>query len=92
MKKGELSNFNKAVLMDDKTAVETSSRNPYLMIFIGKDSGKRHKLKPGIVTIGGRSPKADITIEDDRISRIHCQIKRSNGTITVEDKGSKNGT
>ena len=65
MKKGELSNFNKAVLMDDKTAVETSSCNPYLMIFIGKD---------------------------DRISRIHCEIKRSNGTITVEDKGSKNGT
>ena len=92
MKKGELSNFNKAVLMDDKTAVETSSCNPYLMIFIGKDSGKRHRLKPGIVTIGGRSHKADITIEDDRISSIHCEIKRSNGTITVEDKGSKNGT
>jgi diguanylate cyclase (GGDEF)-like protein len=91
MQKSELSNLGETLLMDEDADIKVSSRNPYLVIFIGKDSGKRHKLKPGIITIG-RSPEADITIEDERISRIHCEIKCSNGTITVEDKGSKNGT
>jgi len=91
MQKSELSNLGETLLMDEDADIKVSSRDPYLVIFIGKDSGKRHKLKPGIITIG-RSPEADITIDDDRISRIHCAIKWSNGSITVEDKGSKNGT
>ncbi|MGI9569743.1 MAG: diguanylate cyclase [Desulfobulbia bacterium] len=91
MKENEVSNFNKTILMDDDTAIENSFRNPYMIIFIGKDSGKRHKIKPGITTIG-RSPQADITIDDNRISRIHCEIKWSDGTITIEDKESRNGT
>jgi diguanylate cyclase (GGDEF)-like protein len=77
--------------MDDDADIKASCRDPYLVIFIGKDSGKRHKLKPGIITIG-RSPQADITIDDDCISRIHCATKWSDGTITIEDKGSRNGT
>ena len=91
MKKSEHSNFNETILMDDDQAIEISVRNPYLIIFIGKDSGKRHKLKSGTITIG-RSPQADITIDDDRISRIHCEIKWSDGIITIEDKESRNGT
>ena len=91
MQKSELSNLGETLLIDEDADIKVSSRNPYLVIFIGKDSGKRHKLKPGIITIG-RSPEADITIDDERISRIHCEIKCSNVTITVEDKGSKNGT
>ena len=91
MQKSELSNLNETLLMDDDADIKASSRDPYLVIFIGKDSGKRHKLKAGIITIG-RSPQADITIDDDRISRVHCAIKWSDGTLTVEDKESRNGT
>ncbi len=91
MQKSELSNLNETLLMDDDADINASSRDPYLVIFIGKDSGKRHKLKAGIITIG-RSPQADITIDDDRISRVHCAFKCSDGTITVEDKESRNGT
>lgn len=91
MQKSELSNLSETLLMDDDADIKASSRDPYLVIFIGKDSGKRHKLKPGTMTIG-RSPQADISLDDDRISRIHCAIKWSDGTITIEDKGSKNGT
>jgi diguanylate cyclase (GGDEF)-like protein len=91
MQKSELSNLSETLLMDDDADIKASSRDPYLVIFIGKDSGKRHKLKAGIITIG-RSPQADITIDDDRISRVHCAIKWSEGTITIEDKGSRNGT
>jgi diguanylate cyclase (GGDEF)-like protein len=91
MQKSELSNLSETLLMDDDEDIKASSRDPYLIIFIGKDSGKRHKLKAGIITIG-RSPQADITIDDDRISRVHCALKWSDGTLTVEDKGSRNGT
>ena len=91
MQKSELSNLSETLLMDDDADIKASSRDPYLVIFIGKDSGKRRKLKAGIITIG-RSPQADITIDDDRISRVHCAIKWSEGTITIEDKGSTNGT
>ena len=91
MQKSEVSNLSATLLMDDDADIKASSRYPYLVIFIGKDSGKRHKLKAGTMTIG-RSPEADISLDDDRISRIHCAIKWSDGTITIEDKGSKNGT
>jgi diguanylate cyclase (GGDEF)-like protein len=90
MQKSELSNLSETLLMDNDADIKVSSRDPYLVIFIGKDSGKLHKLKPGIITIG-RSPQAGITIDDERISRIHCAIKWSDGTLTVEDKGSRNG-
>ena len=91
MQKREISDLSETLLMDDDAGIKASSRDPYLVIFIGKDSGKRHKLKPGTMTIG-RSPQADISLDDDRISRIHCAIKWSDNTITIEDKGSRNGT
>jgi diguanylate cyclase (GGDEF)-like protein len=91
MKEGKFLMLNETVRMDDDSEVKSSSRYPFLVVFIGKDSGKRHKLKPGTLSIG-RSPQADITVEDDRVSRIHCQIKWANDIIAIEDKGSKNGT
>ena len=91
MQKSELSNLSETLIMDEDEDIKVSSCDPYLSIFIGKNSGENHKLKPGIITIG-RAPQADITIDDDRISRIHCAIKLSDGTISIEDKGSKNGT
>ncbi len=91
MQKGEFQNLNNTLPMEDDADIKASHRHPYLVIFIGKDKGKRHKLKPGTLTIG-RSPQADIGIDDDRISRIHCEIKWSDGTFTIKDMGSKNGT
>jgi diguanylate cyclase (GGDEF)-like protein len=91
MQKSELSYLSETLIMDDDEDIKVSSCDPYLAIFIGKNSGERHKLKPGIITIG-RAPQADITIDDGRISRIHCTIKLSDGTLSIEDKGSKNGT
>jgi diguanylate cyclase (GGDEF)-like protein len=91
MKKSEFSNLNKTVLIDDDSDIKVSLRHPYLVVFIGNDSGKRHKLKPGTMTIG-RSPRADISLDDDRISGIHCLIKWTDDIIAIEDKGSTNGT
>jgi two-component system cell cycle response regulator len=91
MEQSESKNLNKTVTLDDESQIKSSSRHPYLVIFVGKDSGRRHKLKGSIMTIG-RSPEADITIEDDRISRIHCTIEWIGDTIQIEDNGSTNGT
>jgi len=91
MKEGQLINLAKTVTVDDESLVHFKIRRPYLVIYIGNDSGCRHMLRNGIMTIG-RSPQADITIEDDRISRIHCVIESIGDTFTIEDKGSTNGT
>jgi diguanylate cyclase (GGDEF)-like protein len=65
--------------------------HPYLVVFIGPDSGKRHEIHTGQMTIG-RSPEADIVIDDDRASRIHCILYWNHKTFELEDPGSTNGT
>ncbi len=84
-------NLSKTATIDDEAVVLSEDRHPYLVIYTGNDSGCRYKLNSGFMTIG-RSPEADISIEDERISRIHCVIKLLGHTITIEDKGSTNGT
>ena len=90
MKKRELTNRDKTVIIDLESLLQADQRHPYLVIYIGNDSGRRHKLHRGTMTIG-RSSQADITIEDDRVSRIHCIIEWMGDTIRIDDKGSTNG-
>ena len=90
MKTNKLNDLDKTAVIDDGKDIKTSSGYPYLVIFIGKDSGKRHRLKQGSMSIG-RSSRADITIDDDRISRIHCVIEWIGDNITIQDKASTNG-
>ncbi len=91
MEKSQLNNLAKTTTVEEKSPFHTKDRHPYLVIYIGNNSGCRHKLNSGSTTVG-RSPQADIRIEDERISRIHCIIEWMGDTITIEDKGSTNGT
>ena len=91
MEESQYINLSKTVTFDDEPTVLSEDRHPYLVIYIGNNSGCRHKLNSGFMTIG-RSPEADIRIEDDRISRIHCVVELMDHAITIEDKGSTNGT
>ncbi len=43
------------------------------------------------ITIG-RSPKADVAIEDDKASRLHCGIRWLDNQHLLKDLASKNGT
>lgn len=43
------------------------------------------------ITIG-RSPDADIQLEDDKASRFHCGIRLWDGDYVLKDLKSKNGT
>ncbi len=90
MDERELTNRDKTVIIDRESLLQPDQRHPYLVIYIGHDSGRRHKLHRGTMTIG-RSSQADITIEDDRISRIHCIIEWMGDTIRIDDQGSTNG-
>ena len=85
-----LTNRDKTVIIDSESLLQADQRHPYLVIYIGNDSGHRHKLHRGTMTLG-RSTQADITIEDDRISRIHCIIEWMGDTIRIDDQGSTNG-
>ena len=40
----------------------------------------------------GRSPDADVRLDDRWVSRRHCEIDQINGTLVVRDLGSKHGT
>lgn len=40
----------------------------------------------------GRSPKADIIIDDEKASRMHCGIRWVDDAYVAKDLGSKNGT
>ncbi len=52
---------------------------------------KEVKLEKKPMTIG-RSPKADLVIEDEKASRLHCGIRWQDDEFTVKDLASKNGT
>jgi diguanylate cyclase (GGDEF)-like protein len=90
MERTDILDLSRTEIFDEDTSIQVSERHPYLIIFIGDDGGKRHKLKRGKMTLG-RSPKADITINDQRVSRIHCIIEWVGKSIIIEDKGSTNG-
>ena len=78
-------------LMEDDGNFDFLSRHPYLIVFVGQDSGNRYEIKQGTTTLG-RSSEADISLDDERISRIHCAVEWKGDKIFIEDRGSTNGT
>lgn len=64
---------------------------PVLLVLEGASRGRRLALTPGRYTVG-RAPEADLQVDDERISRIHCRLWVERGRVTLEDCGSRNGT
>jgi predicted component of type VI protein secretion system len=58
-----------------------------------RGSGARHELvlerRPAVI---GRSPDADVCVNDPYVSRRHCEIEQLEGVLVVRDLGSRNGT
>lgn len=61
-----------------------------LEIESGAEPGQRFPVR-GEVTIG-RSPENDVTLNDPQVSRRHARIVLEDGSVTIEDVGSLNGT
>jgi pSer/pThr/pTyr-binding forkhead associated (FHA) protein len=78
-------NLDQTTIIECGSCAQTDHLHPHLIIFSGNNSGRRHKLRRGTTTIG-RSPRTDISINDDRVSRVHCIIEWMGDTITIEDK------
>lgn len=51
---------------------------------------KTHRFGRRILV--GRSPSADLRLEDPRVSRLHARIEMRDDGVYVEDLGSRNGT
>ena len=60
--------------------------------FTDLDGSSREVLLTGRPSITfGRSPEADISIPDTRISRIHAEIRTWDRDLVIKDMGSRNG-
>ncbi|MFB6705091.1 FHA domain-containing protein [Streptomyces sp. NPDC056333] len=63
-----------------------------LVVRRGPNSGSRFLLDSELTT-AGRHPQSDIFLDDVTVSRRHVEFRRSpDGSFTVEDVGSLNGT
>jgi diguanylate cyclase (GGDEF)-like protein len=70
---------------------EVARDHAYVILLTGNDVGRIFRLEEGEHTIG-RSHRADIRLDDDSISRIHCKLCLRAREVDIEDTGSSNGT
>lgn len=71
--------------------VAEAPRPSAALTLVRSDTGRRHPLTGGVVTIG-RSKDRDITIDDNRVSRSHAHVEVRDRTVVIVDEGSSNGT
>ncbi|WP_328582209.1 FtsK/SpoIIIE domain-containing protein [Streptomyces sp. NBC_00370] len=72
--------------------IPTESAPAQLHVVAGPDAGGVHLLHGGQIRIG-RSADADVPLDDPDVSRLHCAVTvADDGTISVADLGSTNGT
>ncbi|WP_049580625.1 FHA domain-containing protein, partial [Streptomyces sp. SBT349] len=63
-----------------------------VLVVSGPDAGGVHLLRGGEARVG-RSAEADVPLDDPDVSRAHCAIELApDGSVTVTDLGSTNGT
>ncbi len=83
--------FDSTIVEDNQNELVKCNKKPYLVVFAGKDRGKRYPIDEKLKFIG-RGQELDIAIDDERISRVHSSIENKNGKIIVTDCSSTNGT
>ncbi|MBU4484599.1 GGDEF domain-containing protein [bacterium] len=93
-----MANEKKKKDIGDKTIVTTiesiglpKNKKAYVIFLSGPLVGKLHLLEEG-ETVLGRGKNANISINDNRISRHHVKINLEGETAIIEDMGSTNGT
>ena len=63
----------------------------YLVVLAGVSAGEMFKLQED-KTVVGRGPTVGVRLNDEGVSREHCQFLREGEKIIVVDLGSTNGT
>jgi DNA-binding NtrC family response regulator/pSer/pThr/pTyr-binding forkhead associated (FHA) protein len=64
----------------------------FLVITIDDGGSRVIDLPEGVDVTFGRSRGATITLDSDKVSRMHARVRHINDAIEVEDLGSRNGT
>jgi two-component system, NtrC family, response regulator GlrR len=62
-----------------------------LTVAAGPDAG-RTMASRGVRTVVGKDPSADLVLNDDAVSRFHCEIVVEDNVATLRDLGSRNGS
>jgi pSer/pThr/pTyr-binding forkhead associated (FHA) protein len=62
-----------------------------LIVKRGPNAGSKFFLDTDVTAIG-RHPESDIFLDDITVSRRHAEIRRKEGSFTLHDVGSLNGT
>ena len=63
-----------------------------LTVIAGPAAGTVYELSDGQILVIGRGADSDTTIDDNRMSRIHCRIIVDGDATSVADAGSSSGT
>ena len=74
-------------VMTDVLRIETCK----LVVIEGDDAGKELTIHKSIIRIGAND-RNDFILNDDTVSRFHCEIRQVSGEYLLVDKQSTNGT
>lgn len=91
MAKKEKDTAEKTIITQVTKLEDEGQKKAFILFLSGPLIGKLLHLREG-TTVIGRSPDADIAINDARISRHHLKIEVNGPNVTIEDLGSTNGT
>jgi len=64
----------------------------FLVIHVEDGGSRVIDLPDGVDVTFGRSRGATITVDHEKVSRMHARVRRTGDAIEVEDLGSRNGT
>ena len=67
-------------------------KRAWLTVIAGSEAGRVYRVETGPIWIG-RSRDADVVLPEKEVSRFHCLlVVHPDGTATIQDADSKNGT
>jgi pSer/pThr/pTyr-binding forkhead associated (FHA) protein len=78
----------------EETSLPQSELEPgqaLLVVQRGPNAGSRFLIDKDVTT-AGRHPESDIFLDDVTVSRRHAEFRRDDGTFSIHDVGSLNGT
>lgn len=85
-----------ATVLEDGTELDEDRtrfyEEPEAKLIVVKSEGLEGEIILEEETVIGREEDADITVEDNRLSRKHCKIVLQEGQYVITDLGSSNGT
>ena len=84
-------NPNQTVVTASGSSTPEGERSACLVVIYGDDLGRRVPLGEDPITLG-RSSRAEVQLDQESVSRSHCQVSYDGHGYRLRDLGSTNGT